>query len=338
MKTKILSKAQIGEAAEILKNGGLVAIPTEAVYGLAANALSGDAVKKIFIAKGRPNDNPLIVHISELNEIYSLVSDFPSKARTLAQAYWPGALTMVLPKSKIIPDEVSAGLESVAIGFRAHPMAREVIKLAGVPLAAPSANTSGSPSPTKVSHVFHDLNGKIDAILDGGDCAIGVESTVISFIGDVPRLLRPGGVTKEQIEDVIGKIEVDDAVLNQVKKGQIVSSPGMKYKHYAPKANVVMIKGSRDAYIRYVNSHNAPGVLALCYEDDREDVKVPSISYGKEGEYMSQANLFFDALRKIDEMPDIKKVYARCPEPKGLGLAIYNRLIRAAGFEVVTVE
>ncbi|MDP4119827.1 MAG: L-threonylcarbamoyladenylate synthase [Bacillota bacterium] len=329
--------SQIEEAANILKNGGLVAMPTETVYGLAANALNGEAVAKIFAAKGRPSDNPLIVHVADVDDIFrfNLVSDFPKQAANLAKHFWPGPLTIVLPRTDAIPNEVSAGLDTVAIRLPNHPMARALIKTADLPLAAPSANISGSPSPTTAQHVLKDLNGKIDGILDGGNCLVGVESTVISLCEDKPRLLRPGGITLRQLKEVLGDVLVDDAVLHQLKEGQKASSPGMKYKHYAPKAKVILLKGDRSAYIDYVNKNADNHCLALCYYEDVPGLLVKSEAFGSEYDDSEQARLLFDKLRKIDEMNDISTVYARCPNPDGIGMAVYNRLIRAAGFREV---
>ena len=232
------------KAAEILKNGGLVGIPTETVYGLAADALNGQAVSKIFKAKGRPSDNPLIVHISDFEDIkkYNLVKEIPEKAKALAEAFWPGPLTIIMKKSDIIPLEVSAGLDTVAIRLPSHSTAREIIRYADTPLAAPSANLSGSPSPTTAAHVINDLNGRIEAVVDGGDCEVGLESTVITLVGDVPKVLRPGGITFAQLKSVLGEVTIDDAVLNKLADGAEAASPGMKYKHYSPKANVVLLK------------------------------------------------------------------------------------------------
>ena len=222
MNTLLLSDNEydVKQAGEILKNGGLVGIPTETVYGLAANALDGEAVARIFSAKGRPMDNPLIVHIADIDDIerFSLVSDFPQKAKLLAEKFWSGPLTMIMPKGSAVPPEVSAGLDTVAIRFPEHKTAQAIIKAAGVPLAAPSANISGSPSPTTAEHVMNDLNGRINAVVDGGECRVGLESTVITMVPDTPRILRPGGITPEQIESVIGKIDIDDAVLNHLRK------------------------------------------------------------------------------------------------------------------------
>lgn len=337
MKTQILSEKDIQAAAKILKSGGIVAIPTETVYGLAANALNESTIKKIFEAKGRPSDNPLIVHISSINEIYSLVSEFPDKAQKLADAFWPGPLTIILKKSATIPEIISGGLNTVAIRLPAHPITRKIIKAAGFPLAAPSANLSGSPSPTKASHVIGDLSGKIDAVVDAGTCAIGLESTVISLCTKVPRVLRPGAVTIEQLRAVLGDVDIDTAVFNQLDGNAQPISPGMKYKHYAPHAKVIIINGNHEQYINFVNSHASTNVAALCYEEDTKNLNVPTVTYGSEGNSNLQATQLFDALRKCDAIHSIDTIYARCPSREGVGLAVYNRLIRAAAFNVINL-
>ncbi len=342
MNTLLLQDSQqdIEKAGEILANGGLVGIPTETVYGLAADALNGNAVAKIFEAKGRPMDNPLIVHIKDIKDInkFGLVKEFPKKAKLLAESFWPGPLTIIMPKGDCIPNEVSAGLDTVAIRFPEHQIARRIIEVANTPLAAPSANLSGSPSPTTAKHVFNDLNGKIDAVLDGGRCRVGLESTVITLATPVPKLLRPGGITLEEMKEVIGEIEVDEAVLNQIESGAVVSSPGMKYKHYAPKSRVILLRGSDNAYREYVNSHADYNVAALCYDSDIIGLNTTTFSMGDKNDYETQAHKLFSSLRKIDKESRIDIVYARCPEPRGLGMAVYNRLIRAAGFEVIDLE
>ena len=267
MNTLLLNNNEndIKKAGDILSKGGLVGIPTETVYGLAADALNGKAVADIFKAKGRPMDNPLIVHIQDISDIekFSLAEDFPEKALALANAFWPGPLTIIVPKGKSIPNEVSAGLDTVAIRLPKHPVARAIIKAANTPLAAPSANISGSPSPTTAQHVMDDMEGKIDAVLDGGNCDVGVESTVITVATPTPRLLRPGGVTPEQIEEVIGHIDIDDAVLNQLKDNQQAASPGMKYKHYAPEAKVILVRGK--GFADYINNNSDNHTMALFY-------------------------------------------------------------------------
>ena len=322
-------------AAGLLRDGQLVAIPTETVYGLAANALDGAAVASIFAAKGRPMDNPLIVHIGDMKDWAALVTHIPENAQKLADAYWPGPLTIILPAANHIPKEVTGGLSTLAVRFPSHPIAQAVILHSGCPLAAPSANRSGSPSPTNAARVMEDMDGRIAAVLDGGDCAFGVESTVIDLCHTPPRLLRPGGITPEMIEDVVGPIEIDPAVTHALEQGAVAASPGMKYKHYAPKAEVHIVKGNPRMYADYVNAHSADGVFALCFEEDIGRLSVPAITYGKQDDPLSQAQTLFDALRQLDEQ-GAKTVYARCPQPSGVGLAVYNRLLRAAAFRVIS--
>lgn len=342
MKTQLFTNTpeNIIKTAEILKSGGLAAIPTETVYGLAADALNGEAVAKIFAAKGRPMDNPLIVHVAEFEDIerFALVREIPEAAKKLAKVFWPGPLTIIMKKGGVIPDEVSAGLDTVAIRLPSHPSARAIIKAADTPLAAPSANLSGSPSPTTAQHVMNDMDGKIDAVFDGGACGVGVESTVITLAEDTPRLLRPGRVTLEQLREVLGEVELDSAVLNKLKDGQKAASPGMKYKHYAPKANVILLKCTDDDFINYVNRCGGSGVAALCCDEDVEKLSVKYISLGKRNDYEAHAQRLFDSLRRIDGYGNIVTVYTRLPSTDGVGLAVYNRLIRAAGFEVIDLE
>ncbi len=322
-------------AASLLRNGEVVAIPTETVYGLAANAFDGKAVAKIFKAKSRPMDNPLIVHIAEFGELEALVSNVPESAKILAEKFWPGPLTMIMPKSGKIPDEVSAGLETVAVRMPSHPAARAVIKAAGVPLAAPSANISGSPSPTNARYVLADMNGKIPLILDGGQCSVGVESTVITLASNPPRVLRPGGITVEQLREALGEVQVDDAVIHELKEGEKAASPGMKYKHYAPKADITILKGSFQKFYDYVKAQ-PEDCFVLCFEGEEVNFK-NAVTYGKRENGLSEANRLFDALRELDEM-GAKTVFARCPEMTGVGLAVYNRLIRSAGFHIIELN
>lgn len=332
----------IKKAAAFIKDGGVVAMPTETVYGLAADALNGEAVRKIFLAKRRPMDNPLIVHIAEIEDIkrFNLVSEFPKKAELLAQRFWPGPLTIIMKKSDIIPDEVSAGLSTVAIRLPSHEVARELIKESGTVLAAPSANRSGSPSPTTAQHVLNDLSGDIEAVVDGSMCDVGVESTVITLATKTPRLLRPGLVTVEEIQEVIGHIEVDRAVLFKLESDEKVSSPGMKYKHYAPKAKVVLLNGESEKFISYVNNEfdKDSSVGAICYNEDINHLNTKAIPIGKSDDLEAQAHLLFDALRQVDELDCFSTVYAHCPKKTGVGMALYNRLIRAASFEVIDLD
>ncbi len=339
MKTERLAADErgIARAGKILRAGGLVGIPTETVYGLAADALNGTAVSHIFAAKGRPMDNPLIVHISDIQQIHALVRAFPARAQALAEAYWPGPLTMILPKADCIPDETSAGLDTVGIRFPSHPVAHAIIDAAGCPLAAPSGNLSGKPSPTCAAHMLADMDGRIDAVVDGGDCGVGVESTVITLAEERPRLLRPGGITLAQLRAVLGEVDVDPAVTHKLQAGQVVRSPGMKYKHYAPNADVSLVRGSREAYASFVNRHAADGVFAMCFNEDAPLLRVPLLCYGAEHDAGAQARELFDCLRRLDEL-GAARVYAHCPSQEGVGLAVYNRMIRAAGFSIIDCE
>lgn len=325
-----LNTQAIASAASFLTAGEVVAIPTETVYGLAANAYDETAVRKIFAAKGRPQDNPLIVHIASFNELFDLVAEVPEAAKKLADAFWPGPLTVILPKSDKIPDAVSAGLSTVAVRFPAHPVAQAVIKAAGVPLAAPSANRSGSPSPTNAKTVLDDMDGRIPLILDGGSSEVGVESTVITLATPVPRVLRPGGVTVEQLREVLGEVSVDDAVLHRLKDGETAASPGMKYKHYAPRAEITIVRGTLEQFREFVAGKDA---FVLCFAGE-EAYFDRAVTYGEADDDAAQANRLFDALRELDAR-GAKTVYARCPTLSGVGLAVYNRLIRAAGFHLV---
>ncbi len=336
LETELLSKEQTGRAAEILKSGGIVAIPTETVYGLAASAYDTDAIKAIFTAKGRPSDNPLIVHISCLKDIENVVSEFPNNAKKLAEKFWPGPLTMIMPKNSKIPAEVTGGLDSVAVRYPAHDIAREIISQTGVPLVAPSANISGRPSPTKLEHVVNDLDGKIDAVVDGGECAVGLESTVVSMLSEVPKILRPGKISAEDIRSVVGTVEIDKAILEKPTETEKVLSPGMKYKHYSPKTPIKMVIGETRKYADFVNSMIGEDVGALCFEEDIPFLKVPYISYGSENDTISQSKNLFEALRKADNL-GAKTVYAHYKKVDSLSLALYNRLIRAAGFNVIKV-
>ena len=338
METKQLGTTEqdLALAGELLRQGQLVAFPTETVYGLGADALNETAVAQIYAAKGRPSDNPLIVHVAEKADIAPLVREIPEKAKKLFDRFFPGPLTVILPKSDKIGKVVSGGLDTVAVRMPENPVAHRLLQLAGVPVAAPSANTSGLPSPTRAKYVQEDMDGKIAAIVDGGDCAYGVESTVITLATPTPTLLRPGAVTKEMLEAEIGPIAVAPAVLEKMADGETAASPGMKYKHYAPKADVTILKGSFDAYRDYIAAHAGDGVWALCFDGEEAQLPVPAISYGKEGDGISEAHNLFTVLRELDRK-GAKTVYARCPLSDGVSMAVYNRLIRAAAFRVVEV-
>lgn len=322
----------IDRAAEILKLGGTVAIPTETVYGLAASAYDENAVSKIFTAKGRPQDNPLIVHIADISMLKDICNDITDKALLCAKAFWPGPFTMVLKRSDNIPKGVSAGLDTVAVRMPSDAVARDVIKTSGLPLAAPSANASGSPSPTNPYHVLNDLDGKIDAVIMGYDSGVGLESTVVSLTTNPPRLLRPGGVTVEQLLEVLPDLVVDPAVLSELKKGEKAASPGMKYKHYAPKTETVLVTANTDKFVSFVNTKI--DCLAVCFNEEYDDIKTKKLSYGSMYDTGDLAHNLFSVLREVDSM-DAKTVYIHAPEKSGVGLAVYNRLIRAAAFKVV---
>ena len=336
METKQLGTTEqdLALAGELLRQGQLVAFPTETVYGLGADALNETAVAQIYAAKGRPSDNPLIVHVAEKADIAPLVQEIPEKAKKLFDRFFPGPLTVILPKSDKIGKVVSGGLDTVAVRMPENPVAHRLLQLAGVPVAAPSANTSGLPSPTRAKYVQEDMNGKIAAIVDGGDCAYGVESTVITLATPTPTLLRPGAVTKEMLEAEIGPIAVAPAVLEKMADGETAASPGMKYKHYAPKAQVTILRGDFAKYKEFIKQHTEPGVWALCFDGEGAQLGVPFIEYGKNHDGVTQAHHLFTALRDLDKH-GAQVVYARCPEQDGVSMAVYNRLIRAAAFRVV---
>lgn len=337
METKRLSDcaSDLLEAAELLKNGQVVGIPTETVYGLAADAKNPQAVRQIFAAKGRPADNPLIVHLADMRQLGEIAAEVPPLAEKLAERFWPGPLTMILPKQAQIPEITSGGLDTVGIRMPSHPVARALILLSGVPIAAPSANISGYPSPTTAEHVMRDMQGKIAAVVDGGACSVGVESTVIALENaDTVRILRPGFVTAEMLEAVVPHVTLDPAILHQLQEGQTVRSPGMKYQHYSPNAHVVLVEGTWNAFADLVQQQSETGICALVFDGEGKELSVPCLTYGSDGQ--EQAQQIFSKLREFDDM-GAQKVYVRAPKPEGIGLAVYNRLIRAAGFEVIQV-
>lgn len=338
METKLLKAEEesIRLAGKMLSEGQVVAIPTETVYGLAADAFNGSAVSQIFKAKGRPQDNPLIVHISSVCQVDLLARRFPEKAMKLAEKFWPGPLTMILPKRAEIPDEVTCGLDTVGIRFPSNKTAQAIITAAGTPLAAPSANRSGSPSPTTAQHVFDDMEGRIPLIIDGGECEVGLESTVITLATETPVLLRPGAITHEQLQKAIGKVDIASAVLSELSNEEKPASPGMKYKHYSPKAEVIILDGSTEKIKDYIQQNSSEGDYMLCFEGEEELFELPAVTYGTEDDALSQSHDLFSSLRKVDEL-GAKRVFARCPSSKGVGLAVLNRLLRAAGFKRITL-
>ena len=337
IKTRVLpaDEAGVAEAAQLLRQGQLVALPTETVYGIAADARNGAAVRNIFVAKGRPQDNPLIVHVTGPEMLPGLVSEVPERAQLLMAAFCPGPLTIIMPRGPEVADECCAGLDTVGIRMPSHPVARAVIQQSGCAFAAPSANLSGKPSPTNAQDVFTDMDGRLPLILDGGESAVGVESTVVAVTGEHPMLLRPGYVTKEQMEEVLGEeVLVSPAILEKLKDGEVARSPGMKYKHYAPKAQVTILRGDFAKYKEFIKQHTEPGVWALCFDGEGAQLGVPFIEYGKNHDGVTQAHHLFTALRDLDKH-GAQVVYARCPEQDGVSMAVYNRLIRAAAFRVV---
>lgn len=332
METQIMqiNDESIGHAAKLLKNGEIAAIPTETVYGLAGNGLSADSVKKIFEAKGRPNDNPLILHISDIDQIFKYARTVPELALKLAEKFWPGSLTMIMPKKPLVPYETSGGLDTVAFRMPNNKYTLKLIELCGFPLAAPSANLSGLPSPTCAEHVYNDMNGKIPLILDGGVCSCGLESTVITFTEKGVKILRPGGVTPEMLEEFC-EVEIDKAVTEGLEDDGKALSPGMKYKHYSPKAQVYVIEcEDRSIFAEYVNKSFDENTYVLA--DDTDNIKAKTLPYGSTA--ASEAAELFASLRKADEM-GAEKVYVMAPKKEGIGLAVYNRLIRAAAFKVI---
>ena len=325
----------IQQAAAILRHGGLLGIPTETVYGLGANALDETAVLHIFEAKGRPQDNPLILHVPGVDWLELYCHDIPPVAYTLAERFWPGPLTMILPRRDIVPLRTTGGLETVGVRCPDHPMTLAIIREAGIPVAAPSGNTSGRPSPTTAQHMLEDMDGKIDGIVDGGPCSVGVESTIIDLTVTPPRLLRPGGLPLEALEAVLGTVTVDKAVRQKLADGEQAKAPGMKYRHYAPKAPVTVITGTPGASAAYIAAHLTKHSGVICFDEYAPLFEGHTIHrLGPSGDKLAQAQHVFDALRTFDGT-DVTEIFAQCPDEGGLGLAVGNRLKKAAGFHVV---
>ncbi len=340
MQTKLLRPSEdptaIEQAGALLRAGEVVGIPTETVYGLAADARNPAAVVRIFEAKGRPQDNPLIVHIADFETIESIAAEVPPQARALAAAFWPGPLTMILPKQDTIPMVTSGGLNTVGIRFPSHPIAQAIIRAAGMPLAAPSANLSGRPSTTTAQHVMEDLGGKIAAVVDGGACSVGVESTVISLCGARPCLLRPGGVSLEQLRAVLGEVDVDRALREKIDDSETVSAPGMKYRHYAPKAPVTVVFGAPQRSADYIYAQLGENSGVLCFDDCADLFRGKAVveTFGPSDDEAEQAREVFDALRRFDST-SCTEIFAQCPPSSGIGLAVSNRIKKAAGFHVI---
>lgn len=331
-----IDRTVIKTAADIIKNGGLVAFPTETVYGLGADAERADTAEKIYKAKGRPSDNPLIIHIARAEdaEKYAYTNSLYYK---LTSAFSPGPLTVILPKKKTVPDAVTGGLDTVAIRIPSNKIAQAIIEGAGVAIAAPSANTSGKPSPTKAQHVKEDLFGKVDMIIDGGDCEIGLESTVVKVSEDEITLLRPGAVDVHMLSAVCENVTVSHAILEKLDKGEKAESPGMMYKHYAPDVPVYLIEGDDERVTEFFKRklQDDPSTGILCYIDSKDTVTGKNVKY-LERSPIKQANVLFGYLREYNSS-DAKEIYSVIPESDGVGLAVLNRLMRAAGFKIIKV-
>ena len=328
-------KNAIEEAAAILRRGGLLGIPTETVYGLGADGLNEDAVRRIFLAKGRPQDNPLILHVPDAGWLERCCTDIPPAAYALAERFWPGPLTMILPRRDCVPLRTTGGLDTVGVRCPDHPVTRAIIAAADTPVAAPSGNTSGRPSPTCARHMMEDMMGKIDGIVDGGDCAVGVESTIIDLTVQLPRLLRPGGLPLEELEAVLGEVAVDKAVRQRLGDGEKAKAPGMKYRHYAPRAAVTVVTGTPRRSAAYIREHLPAGAGVICF-DEYAPLFAGHIVHrlGSQEDKLAQARHVFDALRTFDDT-DVTAIFAQCPDESGLGLAVGNRLKKAAGFHTV---
>ena len=336
----------IKEASEILRNGGLVAFPTETVYGLGGDATDKEASKKIYAAKGRPSDNPLIVHIAKFSQLEDISKDLPDNAKKLADAFWPGPLTMVVNKNKVIPYETTGGLDTVAVRMPNNPVALALIEESGCMIAAPSANTSGRPSPTKASHVYEDLSGKIEAILDGGSVDIGLESTIVDLTEDVVTILRPGYINMDMLREVVGEVRIDPGIVYNDKgttSGARPKAPGMRYKHYAPKGDLTIISGEEDIVVATINQMTKEaldkgqrvGIIATSESADRyKDGQVLVI--GDRADEGSIAHNLYDILRQFDEI-GVDVIYSESFATPKMGQAIMNRLLKAAGQKTIEV-
>ena len=340
METKILRInneteycAQLSEASEIILAGGTVVFPTETVYGLGGNALLADAAKKIYTAKGRPSDNPLIIHVADPKdaEKYAYVSDIYYR---LAEAFMPGPLTVIMPKRDCIPLSVTGGLDTVAVRCPSHPVARALIKKCGVPIAAPSANISGRPSPTSAKYVEEDMLGRVDIIIAGGECEIGLESTIVKVDGESLTLLRPGAITYDALCCVCENVEIAPAVTDKLAENERPLSPGMKYRHYAPSADFVLLDGDESDILSFMMEEQKNGCAVLCYDEELPFLNASlSVPIGKRNDLPAQAKKLFTSLREADKL-GARKIYAHLPPLDGLGLALYNRMIRAAAHTV----
>ncbi len=332
--------AIIAQAGQILKDGGLVAFPTETVYGLGGDALNPDSSRKIYAAKGRPSDNPLIVHIAEMEALKPICAQIPETMRRLAEAFWPGPLTMIVPKSDLVPKETTGGLDTVAIRMPDHETALALIRAAGGYIAAPSANASGRPSPTLASHVMEDLQGRIEMILDGGEVGIGVESTIVDLTGEVPTILRPGYVTEEMLRRVLGEVQTDPTLMQKVEGGR-PKAPGMRYRHYAPKGTLSLVEGDAAVVTERINALIAEAASegkktgVLCTEETLAEYHADVVrSLGSRADMRSIALHLYRALREFDT-EGVEMIYAESFSRDGFGQAVMNRLLKAAGYTII---
>lgn len=339
MQTKIfknIDETGLMECGALLRAGQVVAFPTETVYGLGASALDDDAVAQIFAVKNRPTDNPLIAHVCDTSMLPLVAREVSPMATKLFERFWPGPLTVILPKADALSSKVTAGGDTVAVRCPAHPVASALIRAAGVPIVAPSANLSGRPSPTDFATTMEDLEGKVPAIIDGGACSVGVESTVLLPINETTlRILRPGAITPQMLREEGFEVEIDPNILSPLDEHRPVLSPGMKHRHYAPKAPLTILKGERTAVLQFMQEKLADGVGILCFEGELSGANVRY--FGKENDPASQSRALFAALREFDRLP-VQEIYARCPDETGVGLAVYNRLLRAAEFQIMEVK
>lgn len=340
--TRGIDEQMISRAGRILLDGGLVAFPTETVYGLGGNALDAEASGRIYAAKGRPSDNPLIVHIAEFADLQKIVRSVPETAVILGRAFWPGPLTMILDKNETVPQATTGGLDTVAVRMPDHPVARALIRAGGGYVAAPSANTSGRPSPTKAEHVAEDLDGKIDMIIDGGPVGIGLESTIIDLTEGQPVILRPGYVTRERLEQILGRVETDRAIIAP-DSGTAPKAPGMKYRHYAPKGSLTIVEGEREAVIAYINARTREcrekGIRTgvICTDETCRCYTADSVkSAGARTSEETIASRLFRILREFDD-ENTQVMFSESFGGGGLGQAIMNRLMKAAGHKIVQV-
>ena len=337
------SREALREAGEIIRQGGLVAFPTETVYGLGGDALNPESSKKIYAAKGRPSDNPLIIHIADIKDLEKIVKEIPQSAYQLADVFWPGPLTMILPKSEEVPYQTTGGLNTVAVRMPSHPVALEFIREAGGYVAAPSANLSGKPSPTKAKYVVQDMDGRIDMIIDGDGVDIGLESTIVDLTGDKPMILRPGYITKEMLDTVLGQVETDPTLLDSDSK-EAPKAPGMRYRHYAPKGELVLVEGSPEAVVSYINKQTSlhrqqgekTGIIGTSEMAGRYEADSIKIAGSREDE-TAIARQLYTFLREFDD-EDVAYMYAESFAGKGMRQAIMNRMLKAAGHKVIKLE